>query len=113
MAFKIPYLDAQWFTKGYLRDIPNFSWTNVTEKTKIGKVGFVKTVRKTVNKNDRPNTTEFVAFVRLPFIFWSLDLFVASLLFKKGTLLLQDMRTSVLPNKYTVNQIKLKWHVSL
>ena len=32
MAFNIPFLDAQSFTKGYFRDIPNFRWANVTEK---------------------------------------------------------------------------------
>ena len=37
MAFKIPFLDAQSFTKGYFRDIPNFLWANVTEKEEIGK----------------------------------------------------------------------------
>ena len=36
MAFKTPFLDAQSFTKGYFRDIPNFRWADVTEKD-IGK----------------------------------------------------------------------------
>ena len=40
MAFKIPYLDAQSFTKGYFHDIPNFRWADVTEKEEIGKGSF-------------------------------------------------------------------------
>ena len=35
MPFKTPFLDAQSFTKGYFRDVPNFRWA-VTEKD-IGK----------------------------------------------------------------------------
>ena len=37
MALKIPFLDAQSFTKGYFRDIPNFRLAEVTEKEEIGK----------------------------------------------------------------------------
>ena len=40
MAFKIPFLDAQSFTKGYFRDLPNFRWADVTEKEEIGKGSF-------------------------------------------------------------------------
>ena len=40
-------------------------------------------VGKEVDKPTR--LLHFVAFVPLPFSFWSLDLFVASLLFMKGT----------------------------
>ena len=37
MAFKIPFLDAQSFRKGYFCNIPNFRWADVTEKEEIGK----------------------------------------------------------------------------
>ena len=37
MAFKIPFLDVQSFTKGYFCDIPNFRLADVTEKEAIGK----------------------------------------------------------------------------
>ena len=40
MAFKIPFLDAQSFTKDYFRDIPNFRWADVTEKEETGKQSF-------------------------------------------------------------------------
>ena len=40
MAFKIPFLDAQSFTKGYFKDLPNFRWADCTEKEEIGKGSF-------------------------------------------------------------------------
>lgn len=40
MAFKIPFLDVQSFTKGYFEGIPNFRWADLTEKEEIAKGSF-------------------------------------------------------------------------
>ena len=45
MAFKIPLLDPQSFKTGYLRDVPNFRWADVTDKDEIGKGSFGSVIK--------------------------------------------------------------------
>ena len=72
------------FTKFYsdYNEAGNFSVNSSEKQLNIASTFFLK-MQMAVDKPTR--LLQFVAFVHLPFSFRSLDLFVASLLFRKGT----------------------------